>query len=37
METQIVRLDAPYNLICSNAGKMALPIATLIVIREYRE
>lgn len=34
MDTQIVRLDAPYNLICSNTGKIALHIATLIVIRE---
>lgn len=34
METQLVRLDAPYNLICSNTGNIALHIATLIVIRE---
>lgn len=34
METQLVRLDAPYNLICNNRGKIALHIATLIIINE---
>ena len=32
METQLVRLDAPYNLICNNRGKIALHIATLIIV-----
>ncbi len=34
METQIVRLDAPYNLLCNKSGSFALHIATLIVIME---
>ena len=34
METQLVRLDAPYNIICDTAGKFALHIATLIVVKE---
>ena len=34
METQLVRLDAPYNVICGTNGEFALHIATLIVMRE---
>ena len=37
METQLVRLDAPYNLICSSTGKIATHIATLIVVKEKKE
>jgi hypothetical protein len=35
METQLVRLDAPYNLICNKEGDFGLHIATLMVIREH--
>ena len=34
METQLVRLDAPYNIICGTNGEFALHIATLIVVKE---
>lgn len=34
METQLVRLDAPYNLICDSLGNFALHIATLIVVEK---
>ena len=34
MDTQLVRLDAPYNIICDTAGNFALHIATLIVVKE---
>ena len=34
MDTQIVRHDAPYNIICGNNGIFALHVATLIVIKE---
>lgn len=34
METQLVRLDKPYNVICGNNGNFALHIATLMVITE---
>ena len=34
METQLVRFDAPYNIICGTNGEFALHIATLIVVRE---
>lgn len=34
METQLVRLDAPYNIICSTDGRFALHIATLIIVKE---
>ena len=34
MNTQLVRLDSPYNIICSSSGKFALHIATLIVVKE---
>ena len=34
METQLVRLDKPYNLICSKDAKFGLHIATLMVIKE---
>ena len=34
METQLVRHDKPYNVICGNNGKFALHIATLMVITE---
>ncbi|MBR3479492.1 MAG: hypothetical protein IKQ59_00655 [Prevotella sp.] len=34
METQLVRLDAPYNLICNKDAKFGLHIATLIEISE---
>ena len=37
METQLVRLDAPYNIICSPNGEFALHIATLIVMRENKK
>lgn len=33
METQLVRLDPPYNIICGSNGKIALHIATLIVVK----
>lgn len=36
MDTQLVRLDAPYNIICSPNGEFALHIATLIVMRENK-
>jgi hypothetical protein len=34
METQLVRLDRPYNVICAKDGKLGLHIATLIVVKE---
>ncbi len=34
METQLVRLDAPYNLICNNRAQFGLHIATLMVVKE---
>ena len=34
METQLVRLDAPYNLICNEDGEFGLHIATLMVINQ---
>lgn len=34
MDTQLVRHDKPYNIICSNKGEFALHIATLMVITE---
>lgn len=37
METQLVRLDAPYNIICNSKGYFALHIATLIVVKEKIE
>ena len=37
METQLVRLDKPYNVICGNNGSFALHIATLMVIREIEK
>ena len=37
MDTQLVRLDAPYNIICGTNGKFALHIATLIVMKERME
>ena len=37
MDTQLVRLDAPYNIICGSDGNFALHIATLIVIKEKSE
>lgn len=37
MDTQIVRHDAPYNIICGNNGDFALHIATLIVVKERME
>ncbi len=37
METQLVRLDKPYNIICGNNGHIALHIATLIVITEFQQ
>ena len=37
METQLVRLDAPYNIICGNGGQFGLHIATLIVVKETVE
>lgn len=37
MDTQLVRLDAPYNIICGTDGRFALHIATLIVVKEAGE
>jgi hypothetical protein len=37
METQLVRLDAPYNIICGKKGWFALHIATLIVVKERQQ
>ena len=37
METQLVRLDAPYNLICGRNMKLGLHIATLLVITKGRQ
>jgi hypothetical protein len=37
METQLVRLDAPYNIIIGTNGEYALHIATLIMVRENKE
>lgn len=34
METQLVRLDKPYNIICDPQGNFSLHIATLIVVEE---
>lgn len=34
MDTQLVRLDEPYNIICGKMGKIGLHIATLIVVKE---
>lgn len=34
METQLLRLDKPYNIICNYRGTFALHIATLIVVKE---
>lgn len=34
METQLVRLDAPYDIICSTLGNLGLHIATMIVVKE---
>ena len=34
MDTQLVRLEPPYNVICSKRGKFGLHVATLIVIKE---
>ena len=37
METQLVRLDKPYNLICGKRGDFALHIATLIIVDGYEK
>ena len=37
METQLVRLDAPYDIICDTNGEFALHIATLIVVKENKK
>lgn len=37
METQFVRLDAPYNLICGKGLKFGLHIATLIIVTETED
>ena len=37
METQLVRLDAPYNLICGERAEFGLHIATLMVINENED
>ena len=34
METQLVRLDKPYNIICGPDIKFGLHLATLIVVNE---
>jgi hypothetical protein len=36
MDTQLVRLDAPYNIICGTDGYFALHIASLIVVKEQK-
>ena len=36
METQLVRLDKPYNIICGSEGRFGLHIATLIVVKEVQ-
>jgi len=37
MDTQLVRHDKPYNVICGNNGRFALHIATLMVITEVEQ
>lgn len=37
METQLVRLDKPYNVICSKRGNFALHIGTLVVTKEKKK
>ena len=37
METQLVRLDAPYNLICGVNRKLGLHIATLLVVTKDKQ
>ena len=37
MDTQLVRLDPPYNLICNKETKFGLHIATLIVIDPFED
>lgn len=37
METQLVKLDTPYNLICNKEAKFGLHIATLIVTNPYND
>ncbi len=37
METQLVRLDSPYNIIMGTDGNVELHIATLIVVKERKE
>lgn len=37
MDTQLVRLDKPYHIICGNNGTFALHIATLIVVKDKIE
>ncbi len=34
MDTQLLRLEAPYSIICNNKGQFGLHIATLIVTKE---
>ena len=36
METQLLKLDKPYEIICNQNGRFGLHIATLIVIKEER-
>ncbi len=37
MESQLLKLDAPYNIICGTNGEFALHIATLIMIKENKD
>lgn len=37
MDTQLVRLDAPYNLICNEYAEFGLHIATLIVVNDKKK
>ena len=37
MQTQLVRHDRPYNIICGSNGRFALHVATLIVVKERIE
>lgn len=37
METQLIRLDAPYKVICNPRGEFGLQIGTLIVVDEEEE
>ena len=36
IQTQLIRLDKPYNVICNNQGEFALHIATLLIVKENK-